>query len=279
MAVIEELGLEVKVNVNGSAAAECPDEEPDVNNNARRQTANVCHRYVESVDNAGFAINVGLIPGTNTGQEWVGRSQNHGLSFTVAFDGGHNVATVVIRQRRNTELLEGVHVEDANKKRVASDLKVAQNLGLIRVSVRRIIFKNKDQSHTSSHHLRLGTQGISLAEKALKGRAVSHGAALSAPVQSTNWDTYHFDCVDTYASPLAVFYFKYRSKEALQQQLIIPRPRSLSMESDLENISPDEIRRLARERLSQIKDGKKRAICVKDEDDTKIINSDNVGDN
>lgn len=113
MAIIAELGLEVKFKVNGSTAAEYPDEEPDVDDDAHRQTANICHHYVESVDNAEFAINVGLIPGTNTGQEWVSRSQNHGLSFTVALDGGHNLEAVVIYQRCNTALLEGVHDQGA----------------------------------------------------------------------------------------------------------------------------------------------------------------------
>lgn len=106
MAVIEELGIEVKVNVNGSAATEYPDEEPDVD--ARRQTANTRHHYVESVDNTEFAIHVGLIPGTNTGQEWISRSQNHGLSFQVALDGGPDVAAASVFKHQNTELLEGV---------------------------------------------------------------------------------------------------------------------------------------------------------------------------
>lgn len=112
MAVIEELGLEVKVMVNGSAAAEYPDKEPDVNNDARRQSANACHHYVESVDNAEFAIHVGLISVFNTGREWISRSRNHGLSFSVAFDGGSDVEAVFVDQHRNTVLLEGAHNQE-----------------------------------------------------------------------------------------------------------------------------------------------------------------------
>lgn len=69
-------------------------------------------------------------------------------------------------------------VDDADKKRVASDLKVAQNLGLIRVFVHRVVHKEEDKDHTSSlRDPRLGTHGTSLAEKALKGKAVSHRTA------------------------------------------------------------------------------------------------------
>lgn len=69
-------------------------------------------------------------------------------------------------------------VDDADKKRVASDLKVAQNLGLIRVSVRRVVRKEGGKDPTSSlRDPRLGTHGTSLAEKALKGKAVSHRTA------------------------------------------------------------------------------------------------------
>lgn len=108
MAIIEELGLEVKVNVNGSAAAEYPDEEPDIDDDARRQTTHACHHYVESVDNAEFAIHVGLTPGTNTGQKWISRSRSHGLSFLVAFDGGHDVAAASVHRHRLSRLLDSV---------------------------------------------------------------------------------------------------------------------------------------------------------------------------
>lgn len=57
-------------------------------------------------------------------------------------------------------------------------MKVAKNLGLIRVSVYQTIFKSKDRLKNSSRHgLKTGAGGLSLAEKALKGKAVSHGTA------------------------------------------------------------------------------------------------------
>lgn len=74
-------------------------------------------------------------------------------------------------------------------------------------------------------------------------------------------------------APLAVFYFKYRPKEALQQQQIIRRPRSLSMESNLEILSPEDIRNPAAGRLSQKKDGRTHAEPVKEEDDAEVPKS------
>lgn len=99
MAIIKELGLEVRINVNGSAAAEYKDEEPHVDDGAQGQIPHTCHHYVESVDNTEFIIRVGLVPGTNTGQEWVSSSPNNALYFLVAFDGGRAVAGKYVDQR------------------------------------------------------------------------------------------------------------------------------------------------------------------------------------
>lgn len=106
MAIIEDLGLEVKVLVDGSATAEYKDEEPD--EHAVSQTIKTCHHYVESIDNAEFAIHAGLLPGLHTGQEWIPRSRDHGLSFLVAFDGGPSVAAKMVYKHHTSRLLEGI---------------------------------------------------------------------------------------------------------------------------------------------------------------------------
>lgn len=94
-------------------------------------------------------------------------------------------------------------------------MKTARNLGLIRVLVCRVIFKKNDKK-LSAPQLKenLPTDGMTIAEKALKGKAVSHVAGLSAPV-AVEWPktpSYDIEYVDTGKSPLAIFYFKYRSK-------------------------------------------------------------------
>lgn len=67
-------------------------------------------------------------------------------------------------------------VDVADKTRIDTDMKVAQNLGLIRVSVYRVIFKGEKRNYEhSSRRLKVETHGLCLAEKALKGKAISHG--------------------------------------------------------------------------------------------------------
>ncbi|POS76811.1 hypothetical protein DHEL01_v204782 [Diaporthe helianthi] len=223
MAIIEELGLEVKVQVDGSTAAEYEDREPNKDDRVRSQTTKVCHRYVEAVDNAEFSIDVGVIPGYNTGREWIGMSQDHGLSFSVALDGRNFAAASIHHERQISKLVKGIYDHESQ-------------------TLRKFRFA-----------------------------PVSTASRLSAPIQSPRKSKgnygWHIDFTDSNASPLAVFYFKYRSKEALQISQIIPRPRSPSSEPDLGDLSPDEIRRLALERLSQMKDGKKRGGSVKGEED------------
>lgn len=107
MAIVEDLGLEVKIQVDGSATAEYTDEEPD--EDTLSQTYKTCHHYVESIDNAEFAIHVGLIQGTSTGQEWIGRSREHRLSFSVAFDGGPTVTSNSVYKHQTSLLLDGIH--------------------------------------------------------------------------------------------------------------------------------------------------------------------------
>lgn len=68
-------------------------------------------------------------------------------------------------------------VEDTDKERIAADEKLAKNLGLIRVCVYRATFKKEGHKKFSHGDLKIGIDGISLAEKALKGKALSHGTA------------------------------------------------------------------------------------------------------
>lgn len=108
MAIIEELGLEVKVKVNGSVAAEYPDEEPDIDGDGWGPATKISYHYVESIDNAEFAIHVGVPSGSSTGQKWIRRSPKHALAFWLAFDGGRDAASQAIHQRSSPLLLEGV---------------------------------------------------------------------------------------------------------------------------------------------------------------------------
>lgn len=94
-------------------------------------------------------------------------------------------------------------------------MKVARNLGLIRVAVHRVVLKKSNKKQSAPQVDEDSPKfGIVVAEKALKGKAVSHVAGLSAPV-AVEWPktpSYDNEYVDARTSPLAIFYFKYRSK-------------------------------------------------------------------
>ncbi|ROW06413.1 hypothetical protein VMCG_04360 [Cytospora schulzeri] len=283
MAIIHELGLEVSVLVDGAEATEyTPDEEAEVDDDFGPSTERH-HCYVESIDDAHFAVRARVTSENKIGKKWIEKSPQHAFLVDLVFDGKHSGGSIKLDKRRNPHFQDGAvdcttktkrkyrfasvsTVDDANKQRIAKDLKAAKNLGLIQAVVYRIIVTGRKAKTRTSYAPKIAEGGISLAEKALKGKAISHGTTFSDPIK---YDASPVDVtfVDSLGSPLAVFYFKYRSKESLQQELIIPRPRSLSIEPDVDNLSPEELRRLASERLLQMRGKNKRAASIKDEDD------------
>ncbi|KAK7748029.1 hypothetical protein SLS53_001281 [Cytospora paraplurivora] len=189
MAIIDDLGLEVKILVNGSVATEyVPNEETQADGDKYGPSTKICCRYIESINDAHFAIHGGLTSKHKVAGQWIRNSQNSACSFTFFVD-GRKIDSALIHnihnRHRNAAILEGVR--EANK-------------------LRRLRFASV-------------------------------------------------------------------STEALQQELIIPRPRSLSMEPDVDNLSREELRRLARERLSQMRGDNKRAASVKGEKDEAPISS------
>ncbi|KAI8719274.1 hypothetical protein NCS52_00707900 [Fusarium sp. LHS14.1] len=94
-------------------------------------------------------------------------------------------------------------------------------------------------------------------EKALKGRELSHRGALTASTKLASRRGTHV----TEVEKLGTIFFYYRSHEALQREMIIPRSPSAETQppatsspadSNLANLSQDEIRRLAGERLRDL---------------------------
>lgn len=102
MAVIDELGVEVKVIVNGTEATEyIPDEEPDFDGDNFDPSTKTCCRYVESIDNADFAIRAAVTSGRNKpANKWLDDSKTNSLSFSLSFDGGDKAAGWLINQNR-----------------------------------------------------------------------------------------------------------------------------------------------------------------------------------
>ncbi|KAK6600771.1 hypothetical protein H4I95_07753 [Botrytis cinerea] len=66
-------------------------------------------------------------------------------------------------------------------------------------------------------------------ERQLKGRAVTHATEFGKPQKISDQETfYQLEYIDPVSKPLAEFRFKYRSREVLQQMMILPRDRGLT---------------------------------------------------
>ncbi|KAK4549810.1 hypothetical protein LTR36_005111 [Oleoguttula mirabilis] len=107
-------------------------------------------------------------------------------------------------------------------------------------------------------------EGDQVPEKNLKGKAISHQAKLTAPVEepapllagfTPPRDSRHRILIDK--QPFATFNFKYRSRAALQALCVIPRtPSPVPLEArPIEELTPDEMRELLRRQREQAKKG------------------------
>ncbi|KIW85325.1 hypothetical protein Z517_00715 [Fonsecaea pedrosoi CBS 271.37] len=117
-----------------------------------------------------------------------------------------------------------------------------QNLGSIKVEV----WKRRDigMDGTLVRVKDFATGPVS--EKAIKGAAIDMRASLDPPQPCRNSILRHGANIEN--KPYAVFVFKYRSKEALQAVGILERPEMPQPleERDVETMSPDELKELAR---------------------------------
>ncbi|KAI0138517.1 hypothetical protein F4776DRAFT_56427 [Hypoxylon sp. NC0597] len=273
MAIIEDVpGISFSIQVAGRDAVEYDD--PNATDQESAGTANcpTSTRYIECIDGAEFGIK-----GQVTGDyDWGYR--NHCLNSRVRVDGEQLIGWVLKEEdlvrglgrktlegrkafcpRTNRWVLQRCQfsaistVDDSKKDRVERDTKVAKDLGLIEIQVFRCIhLGNTPIRHRPS--LR-GTRELELAEKSLKGRAMSHGTSFSrtehirTPVHCSTRD------LDEDHGPIAVFRFYYRSRDALKREMVIPRTPSLSPgpKQEIANMSRAELERLAQERLNQLR--------------------------
>lgn len=107
MAVLEDLGLEVTVEVAQVPAAEYPDPEHDTDNNIGPQTK-TNHCFIESRVNQEFHIAAGIKPGGKSpAARWIAKKKR-GFSITVAVDGPSRLAGKVLSREHEHVLVKGV---------------------------------------------------------------------------------------------------------------------------------------------------------------------------
>ncbi|KAK8857331.1 hypothetical protein PGQ11_013243 [Apiospora arundinis] len=245
MAVLDNVpGVQVFVRVKGQIATEYPS--PDHQQQQLQDTENGCPvvcNYIESFDNRHFAIV------TDVGSAYGFFSGGHALSFRVYVDGEYMVNTCttqdyvwqgcgrrtvsgpmmldkcgqnLVQQKFKFSAVQTV--EDDQRDRVQRDKERAKNLGVIEVRVVRIILRAVSEFQRGAMDR---NKDLNLSEKALKGKAISHGAGCERrEVVSEPTQTYEADEFPGYHGPIAVYRLLYRSRDALKQELVIPRSPS-----------------------------------------------------
>ncbi|KAI0834851.1 hypothetical protein F5Y06DRAFT_278071 [Hypoxylon sp. FL0890] len=273
MAILEDVpGISFKIQVAGHDAIEYDD--PNEEESTAPTRYPISTKYIECIDGAEFGIKALITRDHDWGYK------NHSLTLRIYVDGEH-VRGCVVREedllggsmakvfegreayctRTNRWVLQRCQfsaistVDDSKKDRVERDVKVAKNLGLIEIRVSRCIYLgNVAGIHRPSL---IKTKELELAEKSLKGRAMSHGTSFSRTehIRPVNYcDT---RVLDEDHGPIAVFRFYYRSRDALKREMVIPRTPSPSPvpKREIANMSRAELERLAQERLNQLRGG------------------------
>ncbi|PQE06594.1 hypothetical protein CJF31_00009722 [Rutstroemia sp. NJR-2017a BVV2] len=268
-------GLEVTVKIGGSSAVEYEDdEEIEVAPGPAgvHQAARTVSKYVEAVTGAEFSIKVSL----SRIFKWDSPVLEVGLTVD-----GTWISGVLIFPKPDAEVcreLEGVHQPPAVgshsrewtlKKLQFAQLEIkasgemeletlkrdknkAEKVGLIEVKVFRSAINTYNNS--PSKPVNIDSSSMKFHEKALKGQAKSHAIGLSATTssvaqtycQTTKLDGVHF--------PLAIFRFKYRSKESLKQLLIMertPEPEDTPIPEPAGEVDLNNLTAVQKERLQE----------------------------
>lgn len=195
MAIIEELGIQVRIFCEGTPCPEYEDREQDGNadlDDIPVETPS-CHRFVESREDVVFSIEFTILPG-GPASRWF-RTKDKAICFMTSFDGGPAVTNNAVSPPKLSFTVRGITnskgtemrpfrfasistTDSVGKERLAADIVKAQRLGLIRVEVRRALLLGTLPKHESSKWdaESLKSSNLSISEKALKGKSVSLGA-------------------------------------------------------------------------------------------------------
>ncbi|KFY91498.1 hypothetical protein V498_05436 [Pseudogymnoascus sp. VKM F-4517 (FW-2822)] len=238
MAILDTLpGVEVSILTNGQTVEEYVDADEVVDGPLASKTV---VKYIEAISDAEFTVKRTVLDSFRLHKQKV-----DDLLFQVKLDGKwaagsfwenanlfapdiYQIAGFYNRDAtgRSTinhfKFAEVEIVEVADKAKIDQDVKDAAALGQITVDVFRVKV-GADTNFRPS----LPRQTVSeIAEKAVKGRALSHGTAFGDTKIVPQRRTVDCDYLDGRDKPLARFVFRYRSKDALRQLLLIPRSPS-----------------------------------------------------
>ncbi|KAK8073186.1 hypothetical protein PG994_004085 [Apiospora phragmitis] len=284
MAIIEDVpGIEIGILVAGAPAEEYPDPGPDeMPNNCFLSSV-----YIECLDNQEFAFSYKV----DKTYDWGYRNHQLKLKFYIGADMCYHgrieesrtrPGPVSGKVRNQVEYNEATNkwyrhkfvftavenVDDANKERVEEDKKIAAHLDVLKVEVSPCLVAISSP----------------IAEKALKGKEISHGAGLDEGEPIENKPSHSSSDRHTWThrfpednGPIAVYLFKYRSKEELKKERIIarsPSPSPVPVEDSEEDTKPAFKRELSEAfdlDEASVKSRRKRPKRDEDDEDLTVV--------
>ncbi|KAB5582771.1 hypothetical protein GE09DRAFT_1278133 [Coniochaeta sp. 2T2.1] len=258
MAIIKALGLAVSIVINGETVPEYDD--PDTGLELEHPCTKIVNKYIESEDEIEYSIRCQALPG----HRYLPNKEGNALEFCIIID-GNPLWTQFLEHddwgsRGTSYTVDGAPTgpdwsmhnrfrfsairtnDDANTSTTQEDKKQARELGLIRVEVRRCVEVEQPEGLDLDSESESKTSNLSLAEEALKGRAVSLGTTLSpaTPVTDETTMTDYFTQLVDDEHPYAIFNFKYRSRDDLRYEQILPRTPSPEAAVGSDDISDEE---------------------------------------
>ncbi|KAK1983183.1 hypothetical protein LZ30DRAFT_715227 [Colletotrichum cereale] len=290
MAIIRDFpGVKVTVQVDGRDAIEYEDPDGLETDPNRKNALWRTFSYIESKDDAFFSVRYQV----DNSHRWEG--PDHAFALTLYVDGNRADGVVCeakrflnfdpfyvwdttiegSRQKSTASGYERLNkfkfskvttLDDAANDRVKVDTAKAKLMGVIEVFIYPMVITGPSRYTDCGHRRDAQSANFEIAEKALKGRAVSHGTSFADGGVISQRPTVTAEYLNDH-NPIAAFTFKYRSRDALHKEMIIPRSPS---PEPIAGLSEAEIRRLAMERLDDI-NNHRRSPTVKRERRRPII--------
>ncbi|KAI1121100.1 hypothetical protein F5Y10DRAFT_282747 [Nemania abortiva] len=266
MAVLDEVpGIEVTVQIDGQNITEYDDHhisEPDADMNPG---CPVMSKYVEAIDDAEFSIKVAV-----DDEVYAWENTEHRLRAQTTID-GRWVSGPLLKRGDEPRVIEGYKYYseesqqwyckkfkfsaistdgDPQAARIEKDIEAVKDIGLIQVEFGRRVLKS--QLKPASSPPLVNTNTLNVAEKALKGKAISHSMSYvipQTPMLNSLIEDLQFDIIQYMLTHIHI--------EGLKRELAIPRtpspePVTPIVPKFVHNMTIAELQHLAQERLDQI---------------------------
>ncbi|KAK2593358.1 hypothetical protein QQS21_008933 [Conoideocrella luteorostrata] len=213
--------------------------------------------YIESKSGEKFSIEVSVTPGNEAfGQNvlvcavYVDGNYVQGLALTGEnHDPSRGIRKSIIGPLGPSSTLERATqhsftftpvslVEEVSNAAIEEQARISQNLGTIRVQ----LLRGRKWQCVAPHTITRVSPTFVLTEKALKGKDISHGTSFPpSHIVPYRQGRCSFD-----PKPIARYEFRYRSRGALQRELIIPftpPPPTRSASEEIASMTEEEVRR------------------------------------